>query len=172
MKFHAIIQIDKINPFVLVAAGRAKRLKSGWKKPMPVLVQVNGEPNPPWRINMMPVGDGSFYLYLHGAVRKASATKVGDRVEISVTFDENYRGGPMHRMPSEFAERLSSEPKAQAGWVRLPPSRKKEILRYLAALKSDEARARNVTRAIRVLSGSRERFLARDWNASPNVFER
>jgi hypothetical protein len=172
MKFHAIIQIDKINPFVLVAAGRAKRLKSGWKKPMPVLVQVNGEPNPSWRINMMPVGDGSFYLYLHGAVRKASATKVGDRVEISVTFDESYRGGPVHRMPSEFVQRLSSEPKAQAAWDKLPPSRKKEILRYLAALKSDEARARNVARAIRVLSGSRERFLARDWNASPNVLER
>lgn len=164
MKFRSIVQLNKINPYVLVSAGRAKRLKEGWRKPMPVLVQVNGEPNPPWRVNMMPVGDGSFYLYLHGAVRKASASAVGDEVEVSVSFDETYRGGPLHDAPPEFAARLIAKPKAQAAWRKLPPSRQKEILRYLAMLKSDAAKVRNIERAIRVLSGSKERFLARDWN--------
>ncbi|HLJ70582.1 MAG TPA: YdeI/OmpD-associated family protein [Roseiarcus sp.] len=169
MKFRSIIQLNKINPYVLVSADRATRLKQGWRKPMPVLVQVNGEPNPPWRVNMMPVGDGSFYLYLHGAVRKASTTAVGDEVEISLSFDKSYRGGPIHEAPAEFAARLSAEPKAQAAWRKLPPSRQKEILRYLATLKSDAAKTRNVERAIRVLSGSKERFLARDWNAASSV---
>jgi hypothetical protein len=36
------------------------------------------EPDTPWRTNLMPVGDGHFFLYLHGQVRKASDTSVGD----------------------------------------------------------------------------------------------
>jgi bacteriocin resistance YdeI/OmpD-like protein/uncharacterized protein DUF1905 len=164
MKFRSVIQLNKINPYVLVEAGRARRLKPRWRKPMPVLLQVNGEPDPPWRVNMMPVGDGGFYLYLNGVVRKASGTGVGDRVEVTVTFDEGYRGGPMHEAPPEFADALRSDPGAQAAWGKLPPSRRKEMLRYFAALKSDEARTSNVERAIRVLSGSKERFLGRDWN--------
>ena len=33
----------------------------------------------PARVNLMPVGDGTFYLYLNGPIRTASATAVGDR---------------------------------------------------------------------------------------------
>jgi hypothetical protein len=43
------------------------------------------------RINMMPVGDGRFYLYPHGDVRKASGTAVGDRVRVEIAFDASYR---------------------------------------------------------------------------------
>jgi hypothetical protein len=46
----------------------------------------------------------------------------------------------------------------------LTPSLQKEVLRYLANLKSDAARTRNVDRVLRVLSGAKERFMARDWN--------
>jgi hypothetical protein len=70
--FKAEIKIKGINPYVLVSAARAARIKAGWKKPMPVLVQMNGQPEPAWRINMMPVGDGAFYLYLGAHVHQAS----------------------------------------------------------------------------------------------------
>ena len=46
----------------------------------------------------MPIGDGSFYLYLHGDVRKSSKTKVGDIVKVRVQFDHEYTNGPMHPM--------------------------------------------------------------------------
>jgi hypothetical protein len=130
---------------------------------MPVLVRVNGRPARQWRINMMPVGNGSFYLYLHGDVRKASATQVGDRVDADVRFDGAYRNGPLHRMPREFAAALQGAPEALGNWKALTPSRKKEVLRYLAGLKSAEARARNVAKAVRVLAGESGRFMARDW---------
>lgn len=87
---------------------------------------VNGKLNPPWRISMTPVGDGNFRLYLHDAVRKMSATRVGDHVEISASFDKGYRGGLMHEMPPVFVGRLSSEPKAQAAWNKLPLAGKKK----------------------------------------------
>jgi hypothetical protein len=164
MDFKAKIELRGINPYVLVSPARAARIKTGWKKPMPVLVQVNGQPDPAWRVNMMPTGDGSFYLYLDGVVRKASGTDVGDMVGVTVVFDDEYRSGPQHDMLPEFAARLDENPLAKARWDGLTPSLQKEILRYLANLKSDAARQRNIERAIAVLGGAKERFLARDWN--------
>ncbi len=105
-----------------------------------------------------------FYLYLDGVVRKASGTDVGDMVEISILFDPEYRSGPQHDMLPEFAARLDMDERVKARWEGLAPSLRKEILRYLAHLKSDAARRRNVESAIRVLGGAKERFLARDWN--------
>lgn len=163
LRFTGTIEILGINPYVLVSAARAATLKPGWRKPMPVLVRINGEPQQPWPINMMPVGNGSFYLYLHGDVRKASHTKVGDRVSAEVRFNPQYRNGPLHPLPRWFSSALRSEPTARAAWTALIPSRKKEILRYLMNLKSTAARERNLTKVIHMLAFKSGRFLGRNW---------
>jgi len=148
---------------VLVSAAQARSIKSEWRKPLPVRVRVNGKPTDAWPINMMPVGDGSFYLYLHGDVRKASGTTVGDRVDVELSFDADYRTGPLHPLPAWFKEALNKNPEATKNWDVLIPSRKKEMLRYFTWLKSPEARARNLERALHVLSGKKGRFMARQW---------
>ncbi len=163
LRFEATIEIYNGNPYVLVDADKAEQLKPNWKKPMPVLVQINKMPQPAWKINMMPIGDGSFYLYLHGDVRKASGTKVGDQVMVDVAFDPSYQNGPMHPMPTWFSKALNKNPKAKSAWDSLIPSRKKEILRYFSWLKSPEAKERNLHKAIQVLSGEPGRFMARSW---------
>ncbi len=160
--FLATIEILGINPYVLVSAEQAELLQPGWRKPMPVRVQINGFPTPPWLINMVPVGDGSFYLYLAGVVRKASGTKVGDVVMVDVDFDADYRGGPAE-LPEWFRGPLESDPVAKAAWDALTPSRQKEVVRYLSALKSDEARGRNLDKVMRMLGGEVGRFMGRDW---------
>jgi hypothetical protein len=147
----------------LVSALRANAIKPGWRKPLPVLLRINGKPAKAWRINMMPAGDGSFYLYLHGEVRKASGTTVGDRVRVEIDFDPNYKNGPQHPMPRWFEQALAGNPQALKNWTALIPSRKKEILRYFAGLSSSDARARNRTKALHVLSGRTGRFMARAW---------
>lgn len=163
INFTAVIKLRVVNPYILVSKTRAQALKKGWKRPMPVLVQLNGKPNPPWKINMMPLGDGSFYLYLHNDIRKPTGTAVGDTVEVTLSFDEAYKGGPLHEMPEYIAKALEDDAGARANWEALPPSRKKEVLRYFAGLKSDEAVQNNLKRLLRVLNGASERFLARDW---------
>jgi Bacteriocin-protection, YdeI or OmpD-Associated/Domain of unknown function (DUF1905) len=163
IKFAATIKIRGINPFVLVSARRAKAIKPGWRRPLPVLVRLYGHSARAWRINMMPAGNGSYYLYLHGDIRKASSAKVGDRVQVEVEFDSAYRGGPQHPMPRWFKHALAASAKAGRNWAALIPSRKKEILRYFAGLKSEEARERNLRRALHVLSGKPGRFMARVW---------
>ena len=162
LRFPATIMIRGINPYVRVSAARAARLKPGWRKPLPVLVRVNGEPTESWRINMMPTGDGGFLLYLHATVRVASRTAVGDRVAVELAFDSGYHGGPT-AMPPRFHAALARSAKARRSWASLPPSRKKEIVRSLARLKSPEALERNLSRAMRVLAGEAGRFMGRSW---------
>ena len=162
--FLATITLFNGNPFVPVSAARATVIKPEWRKPLPVLVRINGEPKEKaWRINMMPIGNGDFYLYLHGDVRRASNTRVGDKVRVEIQFDAAYRNGPMHPMPSWFRLPLSRNTRAKRGWDALIPSRKKEILRYFSWLKSSEARSRNVSRALHVLAGKGGRFMGRAW---------
>lgn len=163
LQFWGVIRIRGINPYVQVEAKIARSLKKDWRKPLPVLVRVNGQPKRPWRINMMPAGNGSFYLYLRNDIRKASRTKVGDSVAVELSFDESYRGGPPHLLPPWFRSELRKNAMARKAWEALIPSRKKEILRYFAALKSPEAKARNLSRVMEALSGDEVRFMARAW---------
>jgi hypothetical protein len=162
-RFYGAIEIRGINPYIHVEVKTASRIKSGRRKPIPVLVRINGQPREPWRVNLMPRGDGSFYLYLHSSIRKATATKAGDRVMVELSFDESYRAGSGYAVPPWFRAALRRNRRARDAWEALIPSRKKEILRYFAALKSPAARARNLRRAMEVLSGSEARFMARTW---------
>lgn len=163
LRLSATIQIRDGNPYVLVDKEQVKKIKLDWKKPIPVLIQVNGKPDDPWHINMIPVGNGDFYLYLHGNVRSASQTKVGDFVDVSISFDSSYHNGPMHPMPDWFRDALEKNKTAQENWNTLIPSRKKEVLRYFSWLKSPEAQERNLVKALHILSGKSGRFMARSW---------
>lgn len=160
----SLIEIRDGNPYILIKKEIAQKIKPDWKKPLPVVIKVNGKPDIPWHINMMPVGNGDFYLYLHGDVREASHTKVGNTVDVEISFDTTYQNGPMHPMPDWFRDALNKNNIAEKNWNLLIPSRKKEILRYFSWLKSPEAKERNLTKALHVLSGGQGRFMARSWS--------
>jgi hypothetical protein len=167
--FTAVVKIRGVNPFVSVSAALVERLKPDWRKPLPVLVRIDGRPKDAglhesaWRTNLMPAGNGSFYLYLNGAMRDGTGIAVGSRVRVELEFDASYRNGPQHPMPSWFSKALGENGTAKKNWVALTPSRKKEVLRYFAQLKSAEARERNVSRALYELSGETGRFMGRTW---------
>ena len=163
LRFKARMLLRGVNPYVEVSAARAERLQPGWRKPMPVEVRVDGEPKAWWRINLMPTGDGDFFLYLAGDVRQASQTQVGDQVQIELRFDPSYRNGPQHPILEGLRSGLARSPAARRHFDALPPSRQKELLRHLAKLKSDDAVARNLERMLHVLEGHRARFMGRLW---------
>jgi hypothetical protein len=163
IRFDTIVEIRGVNPFVKVSSSQANALRPGWRKPLPVLVRINGQPATPWRTNLMPDGNGNFYLYLHGSMRKASGAAVGDRLRVEIEFDAGYRNGPQHPMPKWFKQALDGNLQAKKNWTALIPSRKKEILRYFSRLVSVDARVRNQAQALQVLSGQAGRFMGRDW---------
>ena len=163
IEFKATIELRGYNPYIAVSREQAAAIAPEWRRPIPVLVQLNGGPSPPWRINMMPVGDGSFYLYLDNRIRRPTKTVVGDEVIVTLGFDAEYRGGPAQDMPDDLAVALLRNITAASNWERLPPSRKKEVLRYLARLQSPAARQSNLERLLNVLEGHEGRYLARQW---------
>lgn len=158
----AVIELTGVNPYVRVGADQAELLGPGWRRPMPVLLRIDQAPQL-WRTNMMPVGEGVFNLYLHGEMRKASRTAVGDVVTVELWFDEAYVNGPQHPVPAWFSGALDLDAAARANWERLPPSRQKELLRYFDRLKSAEAIDRNLTGVLHVLAGNSGHYMGRDW---------
>jgi uncharacterized protein YdeI (YjbR/CyaY-like superfamily) len=101
---------------------------------------------------------GEWRLYLNTPMRKAAGKDVGDIIHIKIDFDAEERITPMH---SKFEAALNKNKKAKDCFNSLPPSRKKEILRYLNNLKSEETLDKNIDRAINFLTGG-QRFVGRD----------
>lgn len=163
LSFDSKILINGVNPYVKVLPEQAVSLKQNWRRPMPVIVRINEKPENGWRINMMPMGDGSFYLYLSGEVRKASGTKVDDIVNVQVEFDDEYKNGPLHAVPSLLQNALNQNDDMRNRWHELSPSRQKEVLRYIDNIKSEEIKAKNIERLLRILSGESDHFMGRDW---------
>ena len=58
----------------------------------------------------MPTGQGDFLLYFHGGMRKASHTQVHDVVTIELSFDQEYRNGPLHEALEWFQSALYQDP--------------------------------------------------------------
>ena len=109
-------------------------------------------------------------ILLGGRHRDAFETQQGavDRSERQLRqlhpFQLVEQGRGCQRAAVRAMTQLQGHPKAKLAWSELIPSRQKEILRYFAGLKSETARARNYAKAMRVLNGAKERFMARDWN--------
>lgn len=159
----AVIRIRGVNPYILVSRASAGAIRPTWAKPLPVVVRLHAPRVPTLRTRLMPVGNGTFYLYLPGWFRHSTGTTVGDRIAVDLQFDRAYRGGPQERLPRWFSSALRTHGAAADAWRALPPSRKKEIVRYFSRLQSSEARDRNLRRVLRVLAGRAERFMGRDW---------
>ena len=93
---------------------------------------------------------GAWRLYINGPMLKDSGLKVGDTAEVDIEFDPRPRQVPM---PEALTAALRKKKKAKVVFDELPPSRKKEICKYIGSLKSDAAIQKNVERILKILSG-------------------
>ncbi|MDF3079205.1 MAG: hypothetical protein K0S09_3094 [Sphingobacteriaceae bacterium] len=156
-KFNAVIDIIGINPFVLlpdeVLANLFKQAERD-KGPIPVHGLIDGHPY----IQTLVKYSGAWRLYINTPMLKAANRKVGDETRIEIEFDGIDRSIPMH---PKLEAALEQTPDAKAVFDSLPPSRRKEIVRYITSLKSADAVERNVDKAVRFLMG-KERFVGRD----------
>lgn len=156
-RFSTTLEIIGINPFVFVpdeilqaifqAAGREK-------SPVPVRGTVNGKPF----LQTLVKFDGAWRLYINLLMLKNSPRRIGERLEIELEFDPEKRE---IEPPPLFLEALDKNPMAKNAFEKLPPSRRLEIIRYLARLKNESVLLKNIERAIGFLSGE-GRFVGRD----------
>lgn len=155
--FRAEILIIGINPYVLLPERTLEKLFAQATKdkgPIPVHGTLDGHAF----IQTLVKYAGAWRLYLNGPMLKAVQKGVGDEVSVRIGHDPRDRSTPM---PPALETALRKNKKAHAIFDALPPSRRKEIMRYIGRLKSEEAIARNVARAIGFLEG-KERFSGRD----------
>lgn len=155
--FTADLKIIGVNPYVSVpddvlqalfaAAGRSRGT-------IAIHGTVNGRA---YRQTLVKFA-GEWRLYVNTKMLKDSPRHVGERLEVTVDFDASSRA---IAMPPRFAEALAADPEATAVFERLAPSRRLEIVRYLANLKRDDVLQKNIARALNFLHG-RGRFAGRD----------
>jgi hypothetical protein len=155
--FHAEIKIIGINPFVSLPAPVLKhifRQANKDKGHLPVRGRVNNHPYKQTLVKFR----GEWRLYINAKMLRNSPQRIGEVIRVSVEFDPESRA---IAMPADLAQALSKHKAAKTVFDGLSPSRKKEIVRYIAHLKSEAARTRNILRAISFLSG-KGRFVGRD----------
>jgi hypothetical protein len=149
--FSTKIQLLGINPYVAVPARVRKRIfaAAGRERgPIPVRGLIDATP---FRQTFVKY-QGEWRLYLNTPVRRAAGKDVGDRVTVELEFDPR---PPKEPLPPALKRALQLDARARTAFAALPPSRRKEICRYLNALKTEPSRERNLLEVLEHLTGER-----------------
>jgi hypothetical protein len=155
--FKAKIEIIGINPFVFVPNNILKSIfeQAGKDKGhIPIKGTINDNPYKQTLVRY----SGEWRLYVNTSMLKNSPKRIGEIIALTVSFDPESRA---IEMLSDFAEALKANPEANLVFEQLTASRKQEIVRYLARLKTKESLDKNILRAINFLTG-KERFVGRE----------
>jgi bacteriocin resistance YdeI/OmpD-like protein/uncharacterized protein DUF1905 len=147
--FEAELEIIGINPFVSVPEPVLETVfaAAGVRKgPIAICGEINGAPYQQSLVRYA----GAWRLYVNTTMLKDSPRRIGERVSVSVVYDPVGRAAPAS---AELDRALAANPAAKAVFDALPPSRRLEIVRYIAARKSPASTERNVARAIAFLTG-------------------
>lgn len=156
-KFSAEIQIIGVNPFVYVPEEILLKVFKQAEKDkghIPIKGTINRKPYKQTLVKYR----GEWRLYINASMYKNSPRHVGEVVDITVGFDPESR---KIEPPSKFTIALNKNEKAKTVFHSLSASKQLEIVRYLAKLKKEETREKNIQRAINFLLG-KERFVGRD----------
>jgi len=157
LSFSAKIEIIGINPFVFVPKEVLQKVfkQAGKEKGhIPIKGTVNGNP---YRQTLVRYS-GEWRLYINTIMLKNSPKRIGEIINLTITFDPESRA---IEIPDTFAKALDENPKALAVFDQLSVSRKQEIIRYLARLKTQEILDKNILKAIDFLLG-KGKFVGRD----------
>lgn len=155
--FQAEIAIIGVNPFVLVPDDVLLEIfkQAGkCKGPIPISGTINGRPYTQTLVRY----SGEWRLYINTAMLRDSPKRIGEVVELTVSYDPQSRE---LNPPDAFVNALTENEVAKTVFDGLPASRRLEIVRYLARLKTQSILEKNVKRAINFLMGN-ERFIGRD----------
>lgn len=155
--FKAIIELIGVNPFVSVPPSILQDLfrDSGRERgAIPIRGTVNGEA---YRQTLVRYA-GAWRLYINTSMLKGSPRRIGEEIALAVAFDPEDRTPPP---PRAMLAALRANPRAKLVYDGLPPSRQKELARYIGSLKSEASVERNVKRMLDFLLGQ-GRFVGRD----------
>jgi hypothetical protein len=149
-KFKANIDIIGINPFVFIPENILKDIfkQAGKEKGfIPVKGIINAKPYKQTLVKFK----GYWRLYINTTMLKNSPHRIGETIELSITFDPIERTITPH---PKFIKALEENSNAKIVFNGLAPSKKHEIIRYISFLKTETSVDRNITKAIDFLLGN------------------
>lgn len=155
--FEAQLEIIGINPFVFIPEEILLQLfqqSAKTKGPIRVKGTVNGKE---YRQTLVRY-KGEWRLYINLQMLANSPRRIGEKLTLTIAFDPEERTVNVH---PKFLRALAENPAAKQAFEALIPSRRFEIIRYIAQLKTEESVDRNVQKAILHLEG-KGRFAGRD----------
>ncbi len=155
--FKAGIELIGINPFVSVPGKILKEIfrQAGKDKGY---IPVRGSVNRKSYTQTLVKYSGDWRLYINTTMLKNSPKRIGEIIDVTIRHDPGDRTIRPH---PAFTAALHENKEAKKAFDGLPPSRKKEIVRYISALKTPESVDRNIQRAIGFLTRG-NRFVGRD----------
>lgn len=155
--FKAEIKIIGINPFVFVPEEALNYIfhQSGKNKgQFPIKMKIDGHEFKQTLVKYA----GDWRLYLNTPMRQAAGKDIGDTTTFEIEFDTEERTISIN---PKLVQALAENKQAKDIFDGLAPYLQKEIIRYIANLKTEESVDRNVKKAIQFLLG-KERFIGRD----------
>jgi hypothetical protein len=147
--FRATIYKVGINPCVDVPRRLTDQLQAV-KGYIRVKGSIDGHP---FTQTLVPVKEGPYRLYVNGPMLAAAAKTVGQAAVFSIE-QNNAPAEEDYPMPA-FLKSALTKHKLLPAFKQLTPYRQKEIIRYLAHLKTTEARKRNLQKIISMLKNSK-----------------
>jgi hypothetical protein len=142
--FKAKIDIIGINPYVLVPENILKKLfvdANKTKGPIPIKGLVNNIPYTQTLIKYKSI----WRLYINTKMVKNLPKRIGETIELTMVSDETDRSIAPH---PKLIKALNQNVKAKIIFYKLPPSLRKEIVRYISFLKTEKSIDKNVENAI------------------------
>ncbi|MDO6761711.1 YdeI/OmpD-associated family protein [Tamlana sp. 2_MG-2023] len=155
--FTAIIEIIGINPYVQIPETILQQIfvQAGKNKGhIPIKGTVNKQPYTQTLLKY----SGLWRLYINTTMLKDSPKRIGETIALTIEYDPVDRTIVPH---PKLIEALNKNKEAKIKFDKISPSLRKEIVRYIAYLKTEKSVDYNITRAINFLLG-KERFIGRD----------
>lgn len=101
---------------------------------------------------------GAWRLYVNTSMLKNSPQRIGEKVSLTIALDASDRSIEPH---PKLIEALNKNEGAKKIYDALTPSLRKEIVRYIASLKTEKSVNENIIKAIDFILG-KGRFVGRD----------
>jgi hypothetical protein len=126
--------------YVDVPADISKRLDGGAH--VPVAGEVDGVP---LRTTLVSRGRGAYRLAIHGDIRKKLRVDSGAVVEVAIALDEHSREP---ELPPALVLALRNAPRAQQKFRGMTTALRRQIVRYLTAVKTQETLERRAVKLV------------------------
>lgn len=132
--------------YIVVPADIAEELKPGHRQSFRVKGKLDNFKIA--AVALMPMGDGSFIMALNADIRKGIAKKVGAKLDVQLTADNN----PDPVSSPEFIECLKDEPAAFEYFNSLPKGHRNYFMKWIESAKTEPTKAKRIAQAVTAMS--------------------